>query len=310
MATSTASSSPRVSAAPGKRRRPDTNLDGFAVSRYDMVSGLLLAAIVFVGFLTTMMFLIWLSSQIFWVAPAVPVMVLEDVGGGGSGSTLGSGPQDFEEPSPEELQEIEEEPITEESILAITSVVSTEVNELDALEGDTSIGQGEGTGTGDGRGPGPGGPGTSDGIPAWERWEVRMTAKNLDEYARQLDFFKVELGVAGGGNPNVEYISNLAAAKPTVRIGNPKDEKRLNFLHRTGELRAADRQLAAKAGVQTDGRVVFQFYAPETYTNLLTLENIRMGSRRIKEVRKTIFGVRGTAGRYEFHVIDQQYVGG
>lgn len=309
MATSSVPSSPRLGAPAAPTRRLNANLEGFEVTRYDMVSGWLLAAIVFVGFITLMMFLVWLSSRMFFVAPAVPVMMLEDVGGGGSGSTLGSGPQDFEEPSPEELQEIVEEPITEESIQAISSVVTTEVNELDALEGDTSIGRGEGTGTGDGRGPGPGGPGTSDGIPAWERWEIRMTAKNLDEYARQLDFFKVELGVAGGGNPNVEYISNLAAAKPTVRIGNPKDERRLNFLHRTGELRAADRQLAAKAGVQTDGRVVFQFYSPETYTNLLTLENVHKGMRRIKEVRKTIFGVRGAAGRYEFYVIDQQYIG-
>jgi hypothetical protein len=200
--------------------------------------------------------------------------------------------------------------MTESTIEAISAVVTAEAVELDALEGDTSVGRGEGTGTGDGRGPGPGGPGTSDGIPAWERWEVRMSAKSVDEYARQLDFFKVELGVAGGGSPNVEYITNLSAAKPTVRIGDPKDERRLNFLHRSGELRAADRQLAARAGVQTDGRIVFQFYSPEMYTNLLTLENIHKGDRRIKEVRKTIFGLRGTAGRYEFYVIDQQYIGG
>ena len=77
---------------------------------------------------------------------------------------------------------------------------------------------------GDGRGKGPGGPGTSDGIPAYERWEIRMSAANLDEYAKQLDFFKVEIGVAGGGSPNVDYVSNLAAAKPTVRVGDPNLE--------------------------------------------------------------------------------------
>ena len=58
-----------------------------------------------------------------------------------------------------------------------------------------------------------------------------------------------------------------------------------------------------------EGRVVFQFYNQKMYDNLLLLENIRKGQRRIKEVRKTIFGVRGTAGRYEFFVIDQLYMG-
>jgi hypothetical protein len=81
-------------------------------------------------------------------------------------------------------------------------------------------------------------------------------------------------------------------------------------MHRSGELRQADRQLAAKAGVKTDGRIVFQFYSPQMYQTLLTLENARLGKHRISEVRRTVFGVRGAAGRFEFFVIDQQYIGG
>jgi hypothetical protein len=286
------------------RRLGDAEL---ATSRYDQVSGLLVAVLVVLGFITLMMFLVWLSTRLFWVQPAVPVTILEDVGGGGSGQVLG-GQQELEEPSPEELQEVTEPPI-EMSIESIAAVVSTEAVELEALDGSTSLGTGEGTGTGPGRGPGPGGPGTSDGIPAWERWELVMSAKTDAEYARQLDFFGIELGVAGGGSPVVEYVSNLSAANPTVRRGEPKDEKRLNFLHRSGELRAADRRLVAKAGVQAEGKVVFQFYSDGLYQQLLTLEAQRKGTRRIREVRKTIFGVRGTGGRYELYVIDQQYIG-
>jgi hypothetical protein len=135
-----------------------------------------------------------------------------------------------------------------------------------------------------------------------------MSAASLDEYARQLDYFRVELGVAGGGNPNVVYIANLAAARPAVRVGNPRDERRLRFLHRSGELRQADRQLAAKAGVNTEGRVVFQFYDENMYRRLLTLEAARRGTRRIAEVRRTIFGVKKTGALYEFFVIDQHYL--
>jgi len=192
---------------------------------------------------------------------------------------------------------------------AVSSIVTAKAFELDAMEGGASSwGRGEGTGSGDGRGPGPGGPGTSDGIPAYERWEVRMTSTSIAEYARQLDFFGVELAVAGGGNPNVEYVSKVSATPPTKKIGNPKDERRLRFMHRSGQLREMDREIVRRAGINPDGRVVFQFYSQEMYTNLLTLENVRKGTRRIKEIRKTIFGVRGTAGRYEFFVIDQLYM--
>jgi hypothetical protein len=280
-------------------------------SRYDQVaSGLVVSLIVF-GLVTLLMFLIWLSNRLTYATPAVPVTVLEDVGGGGSGQTLGS-EQQFEEPSPAEVQSISStavEATNEQTLNSISAVVAAKAPEFDAVYGSQSLGSGQGTGTGDGRGKGPGGPGTSDGIPAYERWEIRMSAANLDEYAKQLDFFQVELGVAGGGNPNVDYLSNLSQARPTVRVGDPKEERRLRFLHRSGELRAGDRQLAAKAGVKTDGRVVFQFYSEATYRSLLALEATRKGNRRIKDVRRTVFGVRPKGRQYEFYVIDQQYLG-
>lgn len=255
---------------------------------------------------TGLMFLIWLSSRMTWKRPPVAVQVLDDVGGGGRGDTMTPGEQleEFDEPITDDIPS--DEPPAENSLEAISSIVmQTPELTLDVSTGGQ--GRGQGTGMGDGRGPGPGGPGTSDGIPAWERWEVQMSATNLDAYARQLDFFGVELGVAGGGDPNVHYISNLSSPNPTVRTGSPKDERRLRFLHRSGELREADRSLATKAGVDPTGRVVFQFHTPQTYQTLLTLENAKMAGRRIAEVRKTIFGVREVNGRYEFYVLSQEY---
>jgi hypothetical protein len=291
------------------RHRPEHGGTTLRVSRYDQVAVTLISTLLVFGSITLLMFLVWLSSRLVWEAKAVPVTVLEDVGGGGSGTVLGS-EQQFEEPSPAEVQQTAAEQVSvEQTLSSISAVVAAKAPDFDAIYGSPSLGSGEGTGMGDGRGRGPGGPGTSDGIPAYERWEIRMSAENLDEYAKQLDFFKVELGVAGGGSPNVDYISNVSAAKPTVRVGDPKSEHRLRFLHRSGELRAADRQLAAKAGVKTDGRVVFQFYNEATYKNLLAIEAARKGNRRIKDVRKTVFGVRSNRGQYEFFVIDQQYMG-
>jgi hypothetical protein len=281
------------------------------VSRYDQVASTLLASLLVLGCITVLMFLIWLSQRVFITRLPPPVTMLEDVGGGGSGQVLGT-EQQFEEPSPQEAPQAASPTAAislEQSINAVASVVASNVQELDAVYGSPSVGTGEGTGMGPGKGKGPGGPGTSEGIPPYERWEIRMSAANLDEYAKQLDFFKVELGVAGGGSPNVDYISNLSSPRPTVRTADPKDEHRLRFLHRSGELRAGDRQLAERAGVKTEGRIVFQFYDQSTYQLLLRLEAAAKGERRIKDVRRTVFGVKTVAGRYEFYVLEQHYLG-
>ena len=302
--------------APITTRMPASTTTSLVVSRYDQVAGSLLSMLIVMGVLVAALFLVWVASLPVRIPTAAPVKVLEDVGGGGFGDSFTPGMQrDFFEPNSEELPlpqstETTTTAITD-SIAAVSSVVSAEAQTLDYLEGPSGgHGRGEGTGMGDGRGKGPGGPGTSDGIPAWERWEVRMSAERLEDYARQLDFFGVELGVAGGGNPNVDYITNVSAPKPKVRAGLPKDERRLRFMHRSGQLRQADRQLAEKAGVNTAGRVVFQFYSPQMYNTLLTLENARMGNRRIIEVRRTVFGVRQVRGKYEFYVISQEYRSG
>ncbi len=270
---------------------------------------MLVAVLVLLGTATLLLFIVWLSSRLMFNPPALEVTLVEDVGGGGSGDNFTGGEQPLDEPAPEEFQQNVEPPLTE-SLESISTIVASEEMQLDSLDSTTSQGRGEGSGTGDGRGIGPGGPGTSDGIPAWERWEVRLNASSLATYAQQLDYFEVELGVAGGGSPNVEYVSKLSTAKPLRRVGDPKDEKRLRFLHRSSQLREADRELARRAGADPSGKIVFQFYSQATYQKLLVLENQQLNGRRIKDVLKTVFGVRGSAGKYEFFVIEQQLRGG
>lgn len=275
------------------------------VSRYDQVSALLLAVLLLMGFITLLMLLMWLSTRNWWDRAPVEVRVLQDVGGGGSGSGITPGEQAPEEPPPEEMPELKEPP-PEQLLESITSLVLDQMLQLDTLEPTTGSGKGSGSGMGDGRGPGPGGPGSFDGIPAWERWEVRLSAANISEYAKQLDFFGVEIAVAGGGNPLVTYVKGVSG-KPVVRTDKPQNEKRLRFMHRTGPLRDADRSLVKKAGVDPAGRVTFQFYSEEMYKRLLTLENIAMGQRSISDVRRTIFEVRSAGGKYDFVVVNQQY---
>ena len=273
-----------------------------------MLSSLLLL----IGVITLAMFVVWLGVSIRWERPVADV-ILEDVGGGSSGNTMPGGERDLEDPSPEEIREVMvEDKSADSGFEAITSLVSTAAVDIDAVDsvgGSTALGNGEGTGTGDGKGRGPGGPGTSDGIPAWERWEIKFSSNDIKLYAQQLDYFKVELGVAGGGIEVLNYCSNFTAATPKKRNGGPREEKRLFFLYKTGDLREADRQLARNAGIEVTDRVVFQFYTPEMYKQLLTLENERMraNNKRIIEVKKTTFGLRGTPGKWEFFVLSQDY---
>lgn len=264
-----------------------------------------MAVLILLGFCTAFMFIVWLTSRLIFVPKAVPVQVIEDVGGGGGGG--GGAEQELEEPPPEETKDITEAP-TEESLTLLTQIVNQDVELLDATA--KKAGKGFGTGMGDGRGAGPGGPGTMPGIPAWERWEVRLSSSNINDYAAQLDFFKIELGVAGGGSNKVDYINGLSRQRPIVRSADAKNETRLRFLQRSGPLREADRSLAQKAGVNPQGRVVFQFYPKELYDQLLLLENQHKGTKSISDVRRTIFGVQGKAGAFSFKVLEQEYRAG
>lgn len=293
-----------TASTPGtKISRPVAEGAELKTTSYEKASVGLTAVLLLFGAITFLMFLIWLSAQFRFERP-VAAVGLEDVGGGSQGDNLED--RDMEVPGMDEIPELME-PKVEQSLESITQVVASQDLILDTFGGKGGFGEGEGTGIGDGRGPGSG-PGTSDGIPAWDRWEVRWAASDLELYKRQLDFFNIEFGVAGGGIPTVDYVKGFTAAQPALRKAqNPKQEKRVRFLYRGGPLKQVDRNLAQKAGINVDGRIVFHFYSQETYNQLLALENEKMKPRSISEVLRTVFGIRPAGNGFEFHVIRQDY---
>ncbi|MBC7852775.1 MAG: hypothetical protein IAF94_05000 [Pirellulaceae bacterium] len=275
------------------------SVETLGTTRHEQASAMLSSILLLLGVVTTCMVLAWLSTTVVWNRPKTPSPVV-DVGGGFNGDSPEGGEKELDVPGPEEARDLlVEEEQGYHAFESITSMVSTQALTWDE-EGDDSVRR---------KKKGTIGIGTSDGIPAWERWEIKFTARNIEVYAQQLDFFKVELGVVGGGSDVIDYCSNLSDAKPTRRVGTAKNERRLFFVFKAGALLEADRTLARKAGIQVSDRVVFQFYTPEMYKQLLTLENLRMGKRRISEVKKTTFGLRGTSGQWEFYVLGQQYRG-
>ncbi len=282
-------------------------VEGLALrsTRYDRVCVALTSAIGLLGAVTLLMLLVWLSRTTVWDRPPVRASM-----GGNTPSERANAPPeptipDFQPPGEQELA-AGSEPLPEPVLESIALVVQSQMVTLEALSQSDGAGSRGKRGTG-GDGPLEEGPliGTID---PGGRWEVRLSASNLEEYKRQLDYFGIELGVAGGGIKTVDYAKGFASARPTIRLAqDPKKEKRLRFLYRDGPLKQADRELARAAGIEIEGRIVFQFYSDEMYQTLLKLENDRMKPRYISEVVRTVFGVKIVDDRYAFYVIRQDY---
>ena len=108
----------------------------------------------------------------------------------------------------------------------------------------------------------------------------------LDAYAKQLDFFKIELGILQPDN-KIIYAYNLAKPKPDSRVvSNPAlNEKRYYLTWRTGEMQQADRDLLAKAGVEVGDRLILKFLPKEVELELMGLEKA-FNNLTPKEIKK------------------------
>lgn len=269
------------------------------VSAYERVASTLIALLIMLGFLVLMLAVIVFTRRLVMRPPAIPVTLMEEFSGRGehaAGTEL-----DMEPPGIEEFPELSE-PRVEELIDSISNVLAADAPSFDTLGTSAS----SGSSAGDRRAPGP--MGDSDVIPRSQRWEVTYRAETLAAYARQLDFFGIELGVIGGGRQTLDYVSQLARPQPQVRaVKNAEKENRLYFSWRSGTLQAFDRQLASQAGVPVADRQVLQFFPPEVEQQLAALEQQAAGGRRPRDILKTRFAVRSRGQGFEFFVQDMEF---
>ena len=263
------------------------------VSHYDRVSSMLLALVVLLGVVVFVLLVVWLTNRIFLRQGAVAVELLEL----GSGEGPLGGGRELAEPIDEEIEV--EEPAVQDTLAAIADAVALKSVQLD----DPSLSGRAGPGTGGGPGGSGGGPGSGSG--ATRHWEVRFIKGNtLESYARQLDFFGIELGVLMPGN-KVVYAFNLSKRKPDTRTAAADQEKRYYLTWRSGGLQEADRELLARAGIQSTGRIILKFLPRKLEIHLAGMEKAHAG-RHAGNVRKTRFEVRPDgAGRYSFSIVDQ-----
>ncbi len=276
-----------------------------SVSAYDRAASWIISLNLLVGFAVALAFLLWLSQVLEFTPDQSTVVLVENIAG--RGDHAAGFERDVEAPGVEELEE-ETEPAVEQLLEAVTDVVSTQAASLDAMQ-TTMFSSNSGKGLGDSRPPGPLGEG-DDIIPRWERWEIRYNSNSLEAYTEQLDFFGIELGAVGGGEKNVDYARNLRKSRPDRRQGPGDLEKRLYLTWTGGALKRFDVRLLQSAGVKTTRRIVVQFLPKKIENHLAVIEldfAKSKGKKSVKQIQRTVFGVRPKGNRFEFYVISQRY---
>ncbi len=298
-----------MSASSSNPRSPSVNdAPPLHVSLYDRVASWLVALLIFVGVTVFCLFVIWLTNRLSPPLVAVPIQA-ENLGGSPEG-VLGDSLQ-LDAPDAEEIsREAElEEPQIEQTLALVETVVAAHLAELDdpQLSDDPESGKaGKSEGTGDNPALGEGG-GSVGGVPRYKRWIIHYEASSLEEYARQLDFFKIEL--AAVGENGVEYASALSQARPRRRTaGRNAQENRLYMSWTEGSLKKFDLQLLRKAGINPQGKIILQFYPPEVEAQLAQLE-VAFRGHQPKQIRRTYFKVQRSGSGYRFVVVDQELLG-
>jgi hypothetical protein len=279
------------------------------VTPYDRVSSFLLAAVL-ASIVTVIAILCW--WQAFRPAPIThdpkPDYINAGFEDGAPNETLQI--ESPEAPNPHATSAVDQadEPRTGEALAAVVELsdrASEQAQQLLAQEvaGGAAPGTIHGTSRPLGQRPGLG-----VGIAREDRWFVKFADdESQEEYARQLDWFGIELGVVYPERGEIVYVSQLSQAIPSRRVAKTdQDETRLYMTWVAGQRKAADIALLQKAGIDPTGGIVLQFYPPETEVLLAETER-SFAHRAERDIRRTYFVIVPRGNTYVFAVTRQTY---
>jgi hypothetical protein len=272
------------------------------VSSYDRLSAILIACITIIGFMTTILFLIWLTTDVDYSAPTQLAEITE------IGDTGDEKPEGFEddafEPGVEEFPEVET-PQLAQSIEAVTDAVSSVRANSEKVSGDAAqMGKGKGFGAREG-GPGGGG---GDGIPEFKRWKINYEAADIGTYKQQLSFFGIDIGVVRRDNDDVYRISD-PAGKAEVIKSSRANEKSLYFAHIKKRMMRWDQAIAAAAGVDSNNANLIQFYPDKARLRIRAQEAqfLAKDQRQLADIRQTVIKLATLDNGFDFVVEDVVY---
>lgn len=289
-------------------------------SAHDRATSFLLAVVLGAGLVAGWLSVIAATTSAYQARTTPPVRVVEVAGGGGGtpegkvGSVeevniAGGAAADKASNNEEDATEFEAPSVEARPAAMLDAVVDAGENlaevDLSAVSptgGKLASGR-KRSKVGDG-GPGFGfGPGDG-GILREDRWSVLFKpGATPDEYARQLDFFRIELAIIEENH--LVYVSNFSAPTPTKRLGTGISDNRLYFIWRGLGRKEGDLALLAKAGLNVGEAVIFLFW-PEAAEQALAQLEVKYKGRQPAEIRSTRFGVVGDGGAYQFEVLSQE----
>lgn len=279
------------------------------VTLYDMITSFLISAGGLLAATLVILIAIWLASRIPTRVLLDPIMTAGD-GGFEDGEENATPDVESPEDPTDDPSVSNDEDVTE--LMEITDPVmeasdtAAQLVEPSAFTDDRNSGNpGSAEGTG-GRPLGTGGGGRG-GTPREQRWFVSFADKgDLKSYARQLDFFKIELGVMFPAESRLVYMNNISADRPTTReVKTGDNEKRLFMNWEGGDRKEADAELFQKAGVDARPGVILHFYPAELEQTLARLE-LSYANRASAQIRRTYFQVKRAGDGFEFTVTEQK----
>ena len=278
---------------------------------FDHVSSWTISLFVGIALLCACVVAVWLTNRLPTPPQAVPVEIVEAPGGFEDGSPEETLRVDSPEPevhdaSPAEVQSDKTE-IAEalETVVELSESATQQVQQQfdTGIQNTGKAGSARGTGKkGLGIGPGTG------GMPREQRWYVRFGDRaGVDEYAKQLEFFGIELG-ALLPDGRLVYINKLTQPNPTARyVDSGKEEQRLYMTWQGGDRRSADVELFKRAAVEVRAdTAIFHFYPKSTESSLAQLE-LNYRNRPVKQIRRTYYAVEPGRNGYQFTVLRQIY---
>ncbi|NOY42424.1 MAG: hypothetical protein GXP26_11385 [Planctomycetes bacterium] len=272
-----------------------------SVNSYDRTATMLLALLLLVGATVLGLVIVFFANRTFPTIESIPVVPVE-----ASSSSANQGFATEPDPPGQEDAPDLTEPLLQNTLEALANASSIQQAVLsdEAFEGAEEVGKGQGKG--DARMAGPGGDGVVERVPRWERWKFRFEPKSAEEFARWLDYYKIEIGVLGRDNL-VHYALDVSSKVPKTRTALPLEEKRGRTSAVDGPMPRLTMELARKANIAQQGPIVLMFYPFEVESILWDLEKKYAKDHSVNSIRETVFTVvRGRKG-FSFEVLEQKY---
>jgi hypothetical protein len=276
-------------------------------SRFDVVTAFLTSLIVFAGTCVLLLIIAWFTNK--WV---VPPRSIDPIIEHHQGLEYPNGfERDFEPPGREEVEDLIEASLPD-TIEAVTNSITNVAASLETVDSASTVAT-DGKHVGDPRMEGPGQ--EEDGqdvIPRYLRWQLDFAARDMTSYAKQLDYFKIELAVIGGTIQGVDVVNELATGPKHYRIVDTTSESRLYFMWVSpGPLLQFDRRLLQQCGVPFAGRQILKFIPKDLENETLAtleLEFARSkGYQSVTQIAKTVFVCEPEGAGYRFVVTSQRY---